>query len=52
MNTMNALIAALLALVGLAWGWDLAQTGLPAGTHPLWMARQALLTLSGFLSIA
>ncbi|QTN30307.1 ferric reductase-like transmembrane domain-containing protein [Rhodoferax sp. AJA081-3] len=49
---MKALIAMLLALVGLAWGWDLAQAVPATGTHPLWVARQALLTLSGFLSIA
>lgn len=49
---MKTLIAALLALVGLAWGWDLAQAVPATGTHPLWVARQALLTLSGLLSIA
>ena len=49
---MKALIAVLLGLVGLAWGWDLAQAVPATGTHPLWVARQALLTLSGFLSIA
>ena len=49
---MKTLITLLLALVGLAWGWDLAQAIPPNGVHPLWLARQQLLTLSGFLSIA
>lgn len=49
---MKTLITLLLALVGVAWGWDLMQAVPPAGTHPWWLARQQLLTLSGFLSIA
>ena len=49
---MKTLITLLLGLVGLAWGWDLMQAVPPAGAHPLWIARQQLLTLSGFLSIA
>ncbi|MFA7291495.1 MAG: ferric reductase-like transmembrane domain-containing protein [Rhodocyclaceae bacterium] len=49
---MKKLLAGLLALVTLAWGWDvLSATYLPA-THPLWVARQEALYLSGFLSIA
>ena len=49
---MKTLITLLLGLVGLAWGWDLLQAAPPAGAHPMWVARQQLLTLSGFLSIA
>jgi predicted ferric reductase len=49
---MKTLITVLLGLVGLAWGWDLVQAVPPAGVHPWWLARQQLLTLSGFLSIA
>lgn len=49
---MKVLIAVLMALVGLAWGWDIAQAVPSHTAHPLWAARQALLTLSGYLSIA
>jgi len=49
---MKTLITLLLGLVGLAWGWDLMQSVPPAGAHPWWIARQELLNLSGFLSIA
>lgn len=49
---MKVLITLLLGLVGLAWGWDLVQAVPPTGVHPWWLARQQLLTLSGFLSIA
>ena len=49
---MKTLLTLLLTLVGLTWGWDLMQAAPPTGAHPLWIARQQLLTLSGFLSIA
>ncbi len=49
---MKTLITLLLGIVGLAWGWDMVQAVTPAGVHPWWLARQQLLTLSGFLSIA
>ena len=49
---MKTLLTLLLTLVGLAWGWNLMQAAPPIGAHPLWIARQQLLTLSGFLSIA
>jgi predicted ferric reductase len=49
---MKTIITLLLTLVGLAWGWDLLQAVPPAGAHLWWLARQQLLTLSGFLSIA
>jgi predicted ferric reductase len=49
---MKTLLGSLLALVALVWGWDVANTATPAGTHPLWMARQEALYLSGLLSIA
>ena len=49
---MKTLLSLLLTLVGLAWGWDLMQAAPPTGAHALWTARQQLLTLSGFLSIA
>ena len=49
---MKTLLTLLLTLVGLAWGWDLMQAAPPTGAHALWTARQQLLTLSGFLSIA
>ncbi len=49
---MYLLITLLFALVASVWGWDLAQTVAPVGTHPLWLARLQLLNLSGFLSLA
>jgi predicted ferric reductase len=50
--SMRTIITLLLTLVSLAWGWDLMQPAPTTDAHPLWIARQQLLTLSGFLSIA
>lgn len=49
---MKTLLAALVALVALAWGWDVSNAVAPAGAHPLWVARQEAMYLSGLLSIA
>lgn len=49
---MKTLIACLLALVTFVWGWNVFHTVAPAGVHPLWLARQEGLYLSGLLSIA
>lgn len=49
---MKTLLGGLLALVALAWGWDVGTGVSPAGAHPLWVARQEGLYLSGLLSIA
>ena len=49
---MKTLIASLLALVALVWGWGVINTTSPPGTHPLWFARQEALYLSGLFSIA
>ena len=49
---MKTLLAALVALVALAWGLDVSSVVAPAGAHPLWLARQEGLYLSGLLSIA
>lgn len=44
---LSAVIVALLA----AWGMSLLGGETPAGVHPLWLARQELLYLSGLLAI-
>ncbi len=49
---MKTLIAGVLAAVALVWGWDVLRAVPVPGVHPLWHARQQLLALSGFLSIA
>lgn len=49
---MKTLLAALIAAVGVVWGWDLLNTAFPATAHPLWIARHEALNLSGFLAIA
>lgn len=49
---MKTLLGSLIALVTLVWGWDVVNAVTPPGTHPLWMARQEALYLSGLLSIA
>ena len=46
--TMKTLLAALIAAVGVVWGWDLLNTAFPATAHPLWIARHEALNLSGF----
>ena len=49
---MKTLLASLFALVTFVWGWDVINTVTPVGVHPLWLARQEGLYLSGLLSIA
>ena len=49
---MKTLLASLIALVALAWGWAFVQAPAPANVHALWLARQELLYLSGLLSVA
>jgi predicted ferric reductase len=49
---MKTALAVLFALVSIAWGWDALNSSAPAAAHPLWLARQHGLILSGFLSIA
>ena len=49
---MKTLLGSLLALVILAWGWDVVNAVPPTAAHPLWIARQDALYLSGLLSIA
>jgi predicted ferric reductase len=49
---MKTLLGGLLALVALAWGWEVGTGVSPVGAHPLWVARQEGLYLSGLLSIA
>jgi predicted ferric reductase len=49
---MKTILAGLFALVAAVWGWDVINTIFPASAHPLWIARQEALTLSGLLSIA
>ena len=49
---MKTLLGSLLALVTLAWGWDVFNAAAPVAAHPLWIARQEGLYLSGLLSIA
>ena len=49
---MKTLIAVLAAVVTLVWGLDALSGSSSAGAHPLWIARQEALYLSGLLSIA
>jgi predicted ferric reductase len=49
---MRTLLASLFAVVALVWGWDVLNTVSPPGAHPLWIARQEVLYLSGMLSLA
>lgn len=49
---MKILLASLFALVAAVWGWDVFNTTFPVSAHPLWIARQEALYLSGLLSIA
>ena len=49
---MKTLLASLFALVAAVWGWDMFNTTFPANAHPLWIARQEALYLTGQLSIA
>ena len=47
---MKLLLAVLLSALGLAWGWDVYNAA-PTDAHPWWVARQALLYLSGVRAI-
>ena len=49
---MRTLLASLFAVVALVWGWDVLNTVSPPGAHPLWIARQEVLYLSGMFSFA
>ncbi len=49
---MKTLLGSLIAIVALAWGWDVVNAVAPAGVHPWWLARQQGLYLSGLLSIS
>lgn len=49
---MKTILTGVLALVALAWGWGLGSTLASPGVHPLWVARQEAMYLSGLLSIA
>jgi len=49
---MKPFLSLLIAAVVAAWGWDVAAGAAPAAAHPLWVARQQGLYLSGLLSIA
>lgn len=50
LDAKNALLAMLILPLGLLWGWDLIQSQ-PSPAHPLWLARQEAMYLSGLLSI-
>ncbi len=49
---MKTLLAGVIGLVALAWGWDLFATGSASGGATPWAIRQEALYLSGLLSIA
>lgn len=49
---MKTLLATLVALVTLAWGWDIFVAGGATGGSLPWAVRQEGLYLSGLLSIA
>ncbi|TAH48276.1 MAG: ferric reductase [Betaproteobacteria bacterium] len=51
---MKRFLTAFIALVTLAWGWDLlsATAGAPAGTGTAWVVRQHALTLTGLWSFS
>jgi predicted ferric reductase len=49
---MKTLLALIITLVSLAWGWHALVVDTPAGAAPLWILRQQGLYLSGLLSIA
>ena len=48
---MKALLALIITLVSLAWGWHALGVAAPVGAAPLWILRQQGLYLSGLLSI-
>ena len=49
---MKTLLALIITLVSLAWGWHVLVVDAPAGATSLWILRQQGLYLSGLLSIA
>lgn len=49
---MKILLTSLLAIVSVAWGWDLFVAGGSSGGSLPWVVRQEVLYLSGLLSIA
>lgn len=49
---MKTVLAALIGLVAIAWGWDVFVTGSTAGGAAPWAIRQEALYLSGLLSIS
>ena len=49
---MKVLLGSLLAIVSLAWGWDLLAAGGSSGGSLPWVVRQEALYLSGLLSIS
>lgn len=49
---MKILLTTLISLVALAWGWDVVHAASSPTAHPLWIARQQALYLSGLLSVA
>ena len=49
---MKTVLALLVTLVSLAWGWHALGVAAPVGAAPLWILRQQGLYLSGLLSIA
>lgn len=48
---MKTILALIITVVSLAWGWGVLVVGTPAGA-PWWVVRQEALYLSGLLSIA
>jgi predicted ferric reductase len=49
---MKTILASIIGLVSLAWGWDVFVTGSTAGGTAPWAIRQEAMYLSGLLSIA
>jgi predicted ferric reductase len=49
---MKTLLTIPIALLALAWGWDIAQTPADPNVQALWLVRQQGLYLSGLLSVA
>lgn len=49
---MKRLFAAIVIIVAAAWGWSAVGAAVPPAAHPLWVAYQQALVLSGLLSVA
>lgn len=49
---MKTVLALIITIVSLAWGWHALVAGTPSGGAPLWVLRQQALYLSGLLSIS